>query len=107
MLSDHERRRLTSIERQLSSDDPGLARRLAAGPSSMRSRWAYAAAMAVLSICGTDVLIAILSLNATLLVGCGLPVVVAWTWLYRRRRRAQRGQRAEPGDEPDEPSQRA
>jgi hypothetical protein len=43
MLNSEERRRLKAIERQLWSEDPGLARRLAGGPHPIPN-WARAAA---------------------------------------------------------------
>ncbi len=102
MLSEHERRRLTSIERQLWRDDPGLARRLAGWPSSLRARWATAAAITVIGLCGIGVLLGLLSLNAGLLLGCGVPVLVASIWLSRRARRSRPSDEREPGEEPEE-----
>ena len=84
MISEHERRQLDAIARQLRDEDPGLARRLGAPGPPAPQRCGTAAL--VLMVCGGIIMVAgvATTIPAAVLLG-GAAVVTGW-WLRRRTR---------------------
>jgi hypothetical protein len=84
MLSQNERRRLDAIERQLESEDPDLAHRLASRPRSPYGRWVTFLAVTAVILATLGVLLGFLLLSPAVFVPSGLLLLGAWIWLSRR-----------------------
>lgn len=75
MLNSEERRRLKAIERQLWSEDPGLARRLAGGPRPMPD-WVRAAAATLVVLVLFAVVVGAIPIAMVLVLGLATAVVM-------------------------------
>jgi hypothetical protein len=83
MLSPDERRRLAELERHLESQDPQLARRLAAGPADAdRRRIRTLRLLLVTGVVG--VLIGVLVGSPVLVVVIGVIPLLSWVVLRNR-----------------------
>jgi ferric-dicitrate binding protein FerR (iron transport regulator) len=91
MLSQHDRRRLEAIERQLQREDPDLAHRLTRWPPSPSTRWAKATAILVVVLGALGVLLGLMLFSPALLVLSATGTLGGWSWLYRRTGRATGG----------------
>jgi DUF3040 family protein len=89
MLSHEDERRLAAIERQLMSDDPTLARRLARHPRTLRSRWGRVLAMVVGVLCALATIVGALAESAALVVSAAA-LTVAAGWFACRGMRGKR-----------------
>ena len=82
MLNSEEWRRLKAIERQLRSEDPGLARRLAGGPRPMPN-WVRAAAATLAVLVVFAVVVGAVSLAAVLVLGLATAVLMMFVRAVR------------------------
>jgi hypothetical protein len=89
MLSHEDERRLALIERELMSDDPALARRLARHSRTAKARWGRLLATAVGILCALATIVGVLAESATLVVS-GAALTVAAGWFLCRSRRSHR-----------------
>jgi hypothetical protein len=90
MLSSDDRRKLETIERQLSRDDPALARALGAGPGRMPGR--RPARGAVIVACVLAALVGVLLLGPAIVV-VGVLLLLCGMGLRASRRRGDPGTR--------------
>jgi hypothetical protein len=82
MLNSEERSRLKAIERQLWSEDPGFARRLAGGPRPMPN-WARAAAAALVVLVVFAAVVGAVSIALVLVLGLATAVVMMFVLAVR------------------------
>jgi hypothetical protein len=82
MLNSEERRRLKAIERQLWSEDPGLARRLAGGPHPIPN-WARAAATVLVVLVVFAVVVGAVPIAMVLVLGPATAVVMMFALAMR------------------------
>jgi Flp pilus assembly protein TadB len=94
MLSSDDRRKLETIERQLSRDDPALARALRADPGRTPRR--RPATGAIVAACVLAALVAMVLLGPAIVV-VGVLLVLCGTGLRAARRRGNPGTRAQEG----------
>jgi len=79
MLSDEDERRLAAIERELMSNDPAFARRLARHPRTLGSRLGRVLVSVVAILCALATIVGVLTESAALVVsGAALTVVAGW-----------------------------
>ena len=82
MLNSEERRRLKAIERQLLSEDPGLARRLAGGPRPMPN-WVRAAAATLVVLVVFAIVVGAVPIAMVLVLGLATAVVMMFVQAVR------------------------
>lgn len=88
MLSQHDRRVVQEIERQLRLEAPDLAHRLSSFSPPPGPRWALGAAIGIVVLGTLGVLLGLLTANPLLVVPAVPFAVGGWVWLIRRDARA-------------------
>jgi Protein of unknown function (DUF3040) len=86
MLSHEDEQRLAAIERELMSDDPALARRLARHSRTTRMRCGRVLAAIIAILCALATLVGALAESAALVVSAAALTVVAGWFVYRSSR---------------------